>query len=267
MLVGFFAGQMTLADTMVSSVGVDCVATGSDWALDARVPIELIDNFDSSLTTTNGSVLTCLRPTEITPGTDIFSLKRTAGQATVKNGAYSAGVTAANETQWYLRLKNFGDEKSWHYIGADENFDSVDISAGNRIDYWEFHVRLFYIRNFSTDTGDKIPTLCVERLAGNRMITECLVEGIEDMQIELGIDTDADGVPDQFKSKPDAAEMATAVVARVYLLVRGIHELSGYTNRKIYRLGQKSVGAKNDGFVRRVVSTTVQLRNAVLQPL
>jgi hypothetical protein len=96
------------------------------------------------------------------------------------------------------------------------------------------------------------------------MTLRCLVEGIEEMQVEFGIDTDADGVANQYQAAPSSSDMANAVVARIYLLVRSIDELSGYQNTKTYQLGQRTVGARNDGYLRRVFSTTVQVRNAML---
>ena len=96
------------------------------------------------------------------------------------------------------------------------------------------------------------------------MTTRCLVEGVEDMQLEFGIDTNDNGVPNQFVADPNTPDIDNAVVARVYLLLRGNSEISGYTNNKSYNLGQKVVAAKNDAYLRRVMTTTVQMRNALL---
>ena len=112
-------------------------------------------------------------------------------------------------------------------------------------------------------SSDDLPTLCVAMLVGNRMDTECLIEGIEDMQLEYGIDTDSDGVANQFVSDPNAPEMTNAVSARVYVLLRGANPISGYINGKSFQLGAKQISPKSDAFLRRVMTTTVQLRNSV----
>ena len=52
--------------------------------------------------------------------------------------------------------------------------------------------------------------------------------------------------------------------AGLEVLLRSVNEIQDYTNSKTYQLGQKAVAAKNDGFFRRVMSTTVQMRNANL---
>jgi hypothetical protein len=265
-LAGFYAGDVTVDDMAPVAVTTDC--TAGNWAMDPGDAIDLISDYSNSMLTTLNETLTCLTEDDTTvhvlAGTDIVSVKRTAGDFTVKNGAYLDGVTAAREAQWYLRRRNYGDEKSWLYVAAGSDFDAADIGTDTRVDYWEFHSRIFYLRDYSETVGDGIPTLCVNELVGDEMAGSCLVEGVEDMQIEFGIDSSADGVPNRFKGAPTAAELSNAVVVRIYLLLRSINELPNYTNTKTYQLGQKAVGAKNDGFYRRVMTTTVQTRNANL---
>jgi type IV pilus assembly protein PilW len=90
-----------------------------------------------------------------------------------------------------------------------------------------------------------------------------LVEGIEDMQIEFGIDTnDVDLAANYFESEPDETEIPNVVSARIFLLVRSLRPITGYENTKTYQLGNKAVPAFNDGFYRRVYSTSVPIRNA-----
>ena len=81
------------------------------------------------------------------------------------------------------------------------------------------------------------------------------------MQIELGIDSDFDGVANQYKAAPLAAEMENAVAARIYLLLRSLSEIPGNKSTKTYHLGEKTV-VRGDRFMRRLFTTTVQIRNA-----
>jgi len=103
----------------------------------------------------------------------------------------------------------------------------------------------------------------MESLAGNAVTSRCLVEGVENMQLEFGIDTDDDGVANQYKVAPTGAEMDQAVTAKIHLLLRSILKIAGYRDDKTYALGQKVVAAQRDGFLRRVFSTTVHLRNRI----
>ncbi len=261
-LAGFYSGNLDAETLPAAAIGGSDCASGN-WALDASEPVDLINDFDgSSLDTILSTTWTCLVGSDIEDDTDILAVKRSAGEATLKDGEFSTGVTAAEDAQWYLRLENFGDIINWVYVGDGLNFPS-GIGAGSQVDYWEMYASIFYIQKFSA-SGDAVPTLCVVRLVGDSMSPECLVEGIEDMQVEFGIDTNGDGVADRYKDAPLPAELRTAVVARVYLLLRSLGEVTGYTNSKTYQLGQKAVSAKDDGYLRRVFSTTVQMRNSTL---
>lgn len=261
-LAGFYAGDLNIQMMVPPSAAPDC-GSAVDWSLDPNQPLELISDFSGSVVTAKGSTLDCLDTGDIVGATDVVTIKRSAGEPTLRNGVYQAGTSAADQNQWYLRVADYGDDITWEYIGAAD-FDGADATTGSLVDFWEVYANIFFIRKYS-ESGDGIPTLCTERLSANSMgPVECIVEGIEDMQIEFGIDSDADGVPNQYKTLPTAAEMPAAVVARVYLLVRSLNEISGYTNTKNYQLGQKAVAAKNDGYLRRVLSTTVQMRNATL---
>ena len=51
--------------------------------------------------------------------------------------------------------------------------------------------------------------------------------------------------------------------ARVHLLVRSVDPVFGLRDAKTYRLGQQQVSMPGDRYLRRVFSTTVQLRNLV----
>lgn len=125
---------------------------------------------------------------------------------------------------------------------------------------WEYTKYIYYIQDAGLNDG--IPTLCREILLTDAGMTQqCLVEGIENLQIEFGIDTDINFVPEYYTANPSAAEMDGAVTARVYVLVRSHREIVDYVNDKTYQLGSKSLDPLNDGFYRRVFSTTVKIRN------
>ena len=148
--------------------------------------------------------------------------------------------------------------------GADSAmlFDSL-AATKRQHQYLQFEGRITSLGNFAETAGDGIPTLAVEYLKGDAMDTGAMVRGVEDMQIEFGIDAGEDDTPDQYKDTPTAGDLERVVSARIYLLLRSEIELPDYTNTKIYTLGGKVLAAKNDGFMRKVYSTTVQMRNAI----
>lgn len=91
-----------------------------------------------------------------------------------------------------------------------------------------------------------------------------LVDGIQALRFEYGIDTSGDGSPDSYLSSPPTtlAQLANIVAVKVHVLARNLEATPGYTDTKAYRLGNTAViNAANDGFKRHVFSTTVRLVN------
>jgi type IV pilus assembly protein PilW len=131
------------------------------------------------------------------------------------------------------------------------------------ISYWEAIARILYIRRHTEaeNTDTVIPSLCMETLAGNGMTLRCLVEGIENMQFQFGIDTDGDGTPNQYTSVPAPRDLERAVSARVHLLVRSPAQITGYRDDNSYLLGTTRIAPRYDAYMRRVFSWTVVLRN------
>lgn len=273
-LAGFFGGSLRPETITVLAVTGECADSGN-WVLDISTSLDLIDDYTpgDALDTVRGVTFkdpACIEGDDLQDGADVLSIKRTAGEASWIDGVPAPNFTrpSAND-QWYLRLLDYGIEKEWVKRPSadlqDPNSGAYDPNDINRaLAYWEAFARIFYIRDHSSDPLDGIPTLCMKTLESDAMVERCLVEGIEDMQIEFGIDDGVDLVPDRYESDPTVAELSNAVSARLYLLLRSIDDLPGYSNSKSYTLGQKAVPAKNDGYIRRVFSTTVLMRNAVL---
>ena len=265
MSAGFMASLPSASDLGVTAVTTDCSASGS-WALATQYPLDFINNFDSAgsapLHSTHGNSFSCLKVGDIATGTDIVSVKRTAGNFTVQNGLYREDAVVKTN-RWYLRIADYGAQKQWLYHRSG-GFPSTDIGADTKVDYWEYYARIFHIRKFSREVADGIPTLCVESLGGGgslgAMTTSCLVEGVEDMQIEFGLDGNLDGAANQFKADLSKLDSPRVVLAKIYLLMRSVGEVPGYARSRSYSLGEKQV-QRSDGYVRRVISTTVHMPN------
>jgi type IV pilus assembly protein PilW len=90
-----------------------------------------------------------------------------------------------------------------------------------------------------------------------------LIDGIEALRFEYGIDSTGDGSPDSYLSAPPAtlAQLANIVAVKVHVLARNLVATPGYTDSKSYQLGNTAAITANDGFKRHVFSTTVRLVN------
>ena len=259
-MVGFFAGAPSLKGVPVASLGADC--SDQYWVLDGSRPLELVNDYagESVPISQNNTPFTCMEGAGIALETDILAVKRTAGEASLRRGKAAENLTASTVQSWYLRLAG-GEAQAWEKIAPIALFDPPHINQSES--YWEAITRIFFIRRYSDsgNHGDGIPTLCMKTLAGDEMTSRCLVEGVENMQFEFGIDSDGDGVPNQYKSAPTSEEMQHAVAAKIYLLLRSIHQIAGSRDGKTYTLGQKVLQARHDTYLRRVFSSTIILRN------
>ena len=85
-----------------------------------------------------------------------------------------------------------------------------------------------------------------------------LIEGVENMQIQYGIDDTADGVPNQYKNAPTGTEWDNVVSARISLLMRTIESNNGEAFD--FNIGGTDI-TYAAGPTRKLFETTVQLRN------
>jgi type IV pilus assembly protein PilW len=259
-MAGFYGGMPPSAGFTAASVGTDC--SDWDWTLDGVNTLDLVNDYtgQSPPVSLHLTEFTCLDPTAIALNTDLIAIKRTAAEASLLRGVPAQTLTSSTIEGWYLRLIS-GSEPEW------EKLRPLDLSDASKalpsLSYWEAITRVIYIRTYSNQVSDDIPSLCMETLAGDEMTSRCLVEGVENLQLEFGIDIDADGVPNQYTSAPTEAEMKSAVAAKIHVLLRSISKISGHRDDKTYRLGQKVLPATHDAYQRRVLSSTVVLRNHI----
>ena len=154
------------------------------------------------------------------------------------------------------------------YLEQAGSYSTLKLERGDAVsatgELWEYLPQVLFLRNYSIVSGDGIPALCRKRpgRSSNRMApTECLVEGVEQLQLEFGIDETGDLLADRFEVAPGPAELRAAVAVRIYLLLRSLHSIAGYVDTRSYTLGSVRLAAPNDGYYRRLMQTTVLLRN------
>ena len=243
---GKYLDVATISQHTSVAVGTNCGAPAEAWVMDLQ-GVEVLADATPLTTATN---FICLPALTIAPGTDILAIKRVADSETADADIQSGQI--------YLRTNGAGAQM---YLGGGAG---TPPAMGGTETNWAYMPMVFYVRNFSVTAGDGLPTMCrafLNPAAPPNMTNQCLVDGIEDMQVEFGVDGDRDFIADYYTATPSAAEIDDAVSARIYVLARSINEVPEYVNDKAYRLGAKVVAAANDGFYRRVFSTTVLLRN------
>ena len=99
-----------------------------------------------------------------------------------------------------------------------------------------------------------------------------IVDGIENLQFDFGVDTDAPaaagyGAPDTFISTANAAAPTLAqwpgvMSAKVYVIARNVDRTGGYTDTKTYAIGPASSVTPGGAFKRHAYTEMVRLNNA-----
>ena len=211
---------------------------------------------------------------DIRPTTDVLALKRVEGSSTASTFVDAADVDNDSDTTEILTLGASDLVNGVVYLRSTSNTGSfiADASSSNPPSTdqsdWRYIPRIYFVRKYYENPTDQVPALCRMAISGAGMTDiECIAEGIEDFHVQFGIDTDQNGIANVYTSTPTLAEMETAVSARVYLLARSIEADPHFKNDTQYVLGDSVVPAANDGFYRRVYSTTVSLRNTIARSL
>ncbi len=254
-MAGFHAGIPGAALPPAPTVAVDCGA--APWALASDVPLDVVDDWAAGgvPVTVTGQPLDCIDPDNLRPGNDLLALRRVAATPAQLAGVPAPSLTSSTVLNWYLRVED-GVPLRW------EQLRPRDIAAGSYaaagVSLWPAVARIYAVQR----GAEGVPQLCTETLAGNRMLARCLVEGIEHLQVEYGVDADGDGTAEQFVPAPAGTDLDRVVAARVHLLARSILPVSGHRERVGYTLGALHVPARDDGFLRRVLSQTVALDRA-----
>lgn len=134
-------------------------------------------------------------------------------------------------------------------------------------DQRSYIVRIYFIAE-NNSSGDGIPTLKVAELGASSFSVSPLVEGIEQMQIAYGVDSDGDGSPNSYTASPaDVSAWRQVTAVKLNILAKNTQPSAGFTDTRTYYLGLDSTGADNifgpygDNFKRHVYSTTVRLNN------
>lgn len=124
----------------------------------------------------------------------------------------------------------------------------------------------YYVSQDSTGTAG-LPSLRRKALiAGPAVTDEEIIPGVEDLQVQFGIDTDADGVANRYVN-PGYAPIVTdnLVAMRLWLRLRTENIEVGFEDDNVYVYADQNFDPPaGDSFRRLVISKTILLRNTRL---
>lgn len=238
-----------------------------------------------------GSVApTCL--SDVKANTDILVIRRVSTCA-IGDAGCDALITGAP----YFQASGCGSTTELGSMSSNysTSYYALDTAAGNLTRHrkdcttlapvYQYFTRIYFIAN-NDKPSDGIPTLKRAELGnaaspGGFTIVS-LVEGIDDMQIEYGLDNPSSpaGTPAVYTADPDSynscssvttptctAYWQNVVAAKIHLLARNTTPTTGYTSSKTYSMGLDASGSPvadgpfTDAFKRHAYTSTVRVNN------
>jgi type IV pilus assembly protein PilW len=233
--------------------------------------------------------LDCLA--DVREGTDIVVVRHTAtcavGDADCDTAAAGGPFLQAStcDNAFELGSGNVANYFQVSAIDTDLALHKRDCGAtagsGTAAPIRRLLTHIYFVAN-NSDDRDGVPTLKrAEVISKNGTVSVEIVplaDGIENMQVEYGLDTDNNGVADAYTTVPASANGCGAaacaatnwnsvVAVKVHLLARTPTESAGYQDTKSYTLGLTAAGqahtvqATNDKYKRHVFSAMIGLPN------
>lgn len=265
--VAGYYGEVDVRDLTMPPVLPDpCATDPAEWA--AAIPLH-VQGYD------RGARAPACIPADVKPDSDILVVRRVK---TCVAGV--AGCEPAIAGKPYLQVALCHRDVAPFVVGP---FGATAFPLRRRdcaapAALRAYLVSLYFI-SANNGAGQSIPTLMRLELTGSTMAQVPLVEGIEEMTIEFGIDDDGDGQPETYTADPSVysypgcalcsavRNWSNVVTARLYVLARSPEPSPGYVDRKSYALGHDAaggaitVGPKNDAYRRHVYAVLVRIVN------
>jgi type IV pilus assembly protein PilW len=238
---------------------------------DIRTALTLpIQGYDSPAT----SPISCLADANFVPNTDILVVRRAATAATASGSLVASKV--------YIQSNTSTTDTANPIVALGNGTFSLTVRNGSgsyvAAPIRELKTHIYFVAPCSTpsgsggtctstdDGGSPIPTLKRMELTtssgSTSFVTYPLVEGVQNLQIEYGVDSDADGSPNAtYVTLPSSTtNWQNVMAARIYVLARNTRQSPGYTDNKTYTLGSTTVTGSGS-YRRHVYDTTVRVKN------
>jgi len=252
-------GRSLVGDDNPTGLTVPTGAAGScgdNWAFDLARPIDGSDN---------GYVLACAANGGAQAASDVVTVRRTSVQPAV----LEAGRLQVQSTRIQGEMFETGGVPAAFTPVTNHPITGAPSSATHNL-----MVNSYYVSPTS-NLIPGVPTLRRKTLTmrnGAPFIEDQEVApGVENIQLQLGVDVDEDNTVDRYVNpgddiyNPSAAGYipgARVMTARIWLVVRGVTTEFGLQDARNYAPGNAAMGQMSDGFRRLQVSKTILLRNA-----
>jgi type IV pilus assembly protein PilW len=218
----------------------------------------------------------CLQ--DVRPGTDVLVVRRAS---TCAVGDAGCDLQVAGDV-YFQASGSAAEFTAGTYYVLDSNVASFNLhtKTGAGAPIYQYRTHIYFVAN-DDKPGDGIPTLKRAELGAGAFNIVPLVEGIENLQLEYGLDTNVPttGSPAVYTADPNSYNgcaltpavcvgyWRNTVAVQINVLARNQTATTGYTDSKTYTLGLSAAGAPNvvgpfnDSYKRHTYSTVARLYN------
>lgn len=188
----------------------------------------------------------------ITAESDVLSLSRIQGSlvqtADLISGAYYLAVSS---------------QQAQLFNTASPNGATSIVN----VELYPYIHHTYLVESHATE-GTRLSRYSLRESGGNAVFSnDLIIDNIERIRIEFGVDTGADGVADSYLTSADVTNAMwngnQIVSARIYVLARATLPDASFTNNQTYNLGSDPVPV-DDNYRRFLLSTTVIIENNVM---
>jgi len=134
-----------------------------------------------------------------------------------------------------------------------------DYTEGGEI--MKSEMRVFYVGQGASGRPALFQRSLRNAGGGVQLVSDELVEGVENMQVLYGEDTDGDRTADAYREADNVADWGQVVSARISLLVRSPENSLPEPETNTFDVGGVDVDPVDDRRLRQVFTTTITLRN------
>ena len=240
-------GRSIVGDANPNNLTVPVPSCGDAWAFDLGRAIDGSDN---------GYALPCAASGGAVANSDVITVRR----STVQPVALEAGRLQVQSTRIQGALFEDGNVPGG-FLPADSSTHNLIVNSYNVAPTSQLMPGVPTLRRKTLTTRAGAPFIEDQEVA----------PGVENIQLQLGIDVNEDNTVDRYVNPgdpiydPAAAGYipgARVLTARVWLVVRGVTTEFGLQDARSYAPGNVNLGQMNDNFRRLQVSKTILLRNA-----
>jgi len=263
-LTGFWGtfDNDTLSHKLVTSPGVitnDC----SEGDNNASFPSDSNQNFIFiyALEAQSNSALNCINTA--VESSDILQIKRVSGK----------DITAQTS---HSDLYYFVSQSTQAQIIKPPASGTPFVLPHDNATVWAFKHHIYFIENQTYKMGShslEVPTLVRKRLSADKgMVSETIMEGVENMRFIFGLDTTGDNRVDLYNTQAQMGQAdwgnTSILTVQVFLLVRSFKEdMNNKAIEKTYILGGTDAATQrkltfNDKYRRTLFVSTIKIANA-----